>query len=182
LKKSTYLDHPQRLADIMAAIQVMGTHVWDTRPVEHWVNVLGRWPLSVETKKWDDVFDRHPEFFGKEIWRTKKEKEGIEEFVYYLRWRRAGERTFNPDNLKELNNDEIEALKAGGIYEDKRLTRKPLTPEQIGTLLTAAIDLQDRAISFEARSRWWLPVVISFVTALFGILGVVVGAMLKVKS
>jgi hypothetical protein len=163
----------------MAAIQVMGTHLWDTRPIEHWVSVLGRQPISVESGKWEDVFDRHPEFFGKEIWERKRKEEGVEVFVYYLRWRRAGERTVDTLDLKELTSEEIRTLKTSGEYNEKKIARKALTPDQVGILLNAAIELQDRAFGFESRSRWWLPILISTVTALLGLLGVLIGAMLK---
>lgn len=182
MKKSAYLEHEQRLADIMAAIQVMGTHIWDTRPIEDWVKVLGERPLSVETGKWQDLFEKHPEFFGKEIWSRKKREEGIEVYLYYLRWRRAYERTIETESLKELTSDEIERLKADKTYNERKIARKALTPEQVGTLLTAAIGLQDQAFEFEARKRWWLTLVISLGTALLGLLGVVVGAMLKTKT
>jgi hypothetical protein len=174
-KQSPYLEHPQRLADILAAIQVMGTHVWDTRPVEHWSIVLGEAPRSVPTHKWEDVFERHPEFFGKEIWKRKLEEEGKEVFTYYLRWRRARERTINPDTLGELTNAEIEELKKNGKYNETRLARKTLTPAQIQTLLRAAIELQVRAIDFTKQSRWWLPIA----SGALGFLGAIAGAMLK---
>jgi len=166
----------------MAAIQVLGAHVWDSRPVEHWVGVLGQEPQSVESKQWEDVFDKHPEFFGKELWSRKKEEEGIEVFTYYLRWRRAYERTIDPDSLEEISNEEIATLKTEGKYYERKLSRKTLTPEQIGTLLNAAIELQDRAIGFEARSRWWLPIIIPVITALLGLLGVIVGVMLNANK
>jgi hypothetical protein len=178
MRKSRYLEHPERLSDIMAAIQVMGTHIWDSRPIDHWIGVLGQRPVSVDSGRWEDVFDRHPEFFGNDVWKQNVNETQVS---YYLRWRRVGERTIDPLSLKELSNEEIEALKVKGEYDKKKLARKALTPDQIGTLLNAAIELQDRAVGFEARSRWWLPIVISIVTALLGLLGVLVGAMLKTK-
>jgi len=181
MKRSAYLEHPQRLADIMAAIQVMGSHVWDTRPIYDWVKVLGDRPLSVETNKWEDLFEKHPEFFGKELWDRKKREEGVEVYLYYLRWRRAYERTIETVSLKELTSEQIEALKAEKTYNEKKIARKALTPEQVGTLLTAAMELQDRAIGFEARTRWLLTALISLGTAVLGLLGVIVGAMLKAK-
>ncbi len=128
VRSSPYLEHPQRLADIMAAIQVMGTHLWDTRPVEHWKTVLGEKPLSVKPEKWDLLFYRHPEFFGKEIWREKKEKEGIEVLHdnYYLRWSRSLERTVDVESLRELTSDEIAQKKKDGSYNQTKLALKLL--------------------------------------------------------
>jgi hypothetical protein len=59
--KSPYLID-QRLADVLAAIQVMGSTTWDSRPMKDWQLYLHQRPVSAES--WEKIFEEHPEFFG----------------------------------------------------------------------------------------------------------------------
>lgn len=56
-----YLKPSVRLADILAAIQVLSAYEFAARTIEKWERSLGRQPQSAET--WSDVFTSHPEFF-----------------------------------------------------------------------------------------------------------------------
>jgi hypothetical protein len=59
--KSPYLKHSSRLADIITAIQVMGSYPQRvSRKLEKWEKRLGA-PISAP--KWDDIMKEHPEFF-----------------------------------------------------------------------------------------------------------------------
>jgi hypothetical protein len=163
--KSPYLDH-LRLADVLAAIQVTGSHLWDSRPIEDWKLNLGERPQSVAT--WEELFTAHPEFFG-----SSKSKDG--QMLYYLRLRRAFERTIDTITFVKLSADEIETRKKRGSYETDKISRRSLTPDQIETLLKTAIELQVRAAALEDRSKWWLPLA----AAVVGFAGAVLGSLLK---
>lgn len=58
----------------------------------------------------------------------------------------------------------------------KRLTRRPLSADEIGKLMTTAMELHTRALSLLQESRWWVPIVSSLVG---GIIGAVLGGLLK---
>jgi hypothetical protein len=164
--KSPYLAHALRLADVLAAIQVMGSHLWDSRPVEDWKLNLGERPQSIAS--WEELFTAHPEFFG-----SRKSNDG--RMLYYLRLRRAYERTIDPTSLDELSAEEIETRKKSGSYESDKLSRRGLTPEQVETLMKTAIELQVRAAALEDRSKWWIPLA----AAVLGFVGAVLGSLLK---
>lgn len=158
---SPYLEHPQRLADVMAAIQVMAVNKWETRRIEAWQKYLGQQPRS--EKNWEVIFRKHPEFFG------------LEDGYAHLKLRRAYQR-HDPQTGQEYTYEEVQNLLAQDPSLKERLTRKPLTQEQLGTLLSAAIELQNQARAFEERARWLVPTI---VTSIAGLLGVVIGALLK---
>lgn len=162
--KSPYLiDH--RLADVLAAIQVMGSTVWDSRPIENWTPHLGDRPQSAQT--WNALFDEHPEFFGTREWEGHP--------LYFLRLRRAYERTVDPVSLKEISNEKLEDLKAKGEYANAKLARRSLAPSQVEALMKTAIELQVRAAALADRARWWVPLA----AAVLGFGGAVLGSLLK---
>ncbi len=166
LSRSPYLSSPHRLADILAAIQVFGSQRWDSREIKDWKTVLGDTPQSGAT--WEEVLAAHPEFFG-----VSTRTDGTA--LHYLRLRRAYERTVDPDTLRELDDVEIKALKDAGKYDSIKLARRPLTSDQVETLMKTAIELQVRAAALEDRSRWWLPLA----AAVLGFVGAVLGSFLK---
>lgn len=148
-KTSPYLTNPHRLADILAALQVMGTYSWASSEVDKWEQRLGK-PAS--TENWRVIFDEHPEFF-------RTDDKGVT-----VRWRYGNHRNFDGDRNCELKAEEIAALP--NEKKDK-LTRKPLTSEQIETLMKTAIELHNRAIAHSQEHRWMTPL-------LFTLLGVVI--------
>jgi hypothetical protein len=83
MSKSPYLSSPHRLPDILAAIQVMGSHRWDSRDINGWKMNLGDTPLSAAS--WEQLFASHPEFFGS----TRRTTDGSTD--YFLRLRRSYE-------------------------------------------------------------------------------------------
>ena len=153
-RKSPYLDNDWRLADVIAAIQVMGAYPWASRNLERWAEKLGK-PLSADD--WSIVFREHPEFFRlHDNWAS-------------LRWRHGYDRTYDPEKGRELTENERDALDP-----DARgaLTRKPLSAEQIEALMKTSVELHNRAIAHAQEKRWLTPL-------LFGLLGVIVGAILQ---
>jgi hypothetical protein len=162
---SPYLE-PNRLPDILAAIQVMGSHLWDSRTVEDWKLNLGDKPQSAGT--WEKLFLDHPEFFGTNNWNGRE--------LHVLRLRRAYERSVNPDTFVELSKEEMQALKDSGEYAKAKLARRPLTPSQVEALMKTAIELQVRAAALADRQRFWVSLAAPAVT---GLLGAALGYLLK---
>lgn len=153
-RKSPYLENDWRLADVIAAIQVMGAYPWASRKVDRWSHKLGK-PLSAED--WSTVFSEHPEFFRlNEGWAS-------------LRWRHGYDRTYDPEKGKELTDAERDALDQ---TERGSLTRRPLSAEQIEALMKTSVELHSRAIAHAQEKRWLTPL-------LFALLGVVVGGVLQ---
>jgi hypothetical protein len=153
-RKSPYLENDWRLADIIAAIQVMGAYPWASRKVERWTEKLGK---SLSAEDWSIVFGEHPEFFRlNDSWAS-------------LRWRHGYDRTYDPEKGRELTETELDALDQGAR---EALTRKTLSAEQIEALMKTSVELHNRAIAHAQEKRWLTPM-------LFGLLGVIIGAVLQ---
>jgi hypothetical protein len=154
-KQSAYIKRPSRLSDVVASLQVMGTYKFASRKIDNWEESMGRAPSSAST--WLEVFSDHPEFFCiKDEWIS-------------LIWRRASEKTFDTRTGKELTKEEVEQLTP---EEKKKISRAPLTPDQVTALIEVAIKLQSQAISRRTELRWWVPLLV-------GAVGLAVGALLK---
>jgi hypothetical protein len=166
MNHSPYLLHQGRLADVIAAIQVLGSHLWDSREIKDWKKNIGEKPLSAN--EWETIFMDHPEFFGKDI------SDGRE--LYFLRLRRAYEQTVDTKTQRELPEQELAQYKAHDSYNPDNLARRALTPNQIEALIKAAVELQVRAAAFEDRKRWWWTTLLS---AALSFLGALSGAWLK---
>jgi hypothetical protein len=154
-QSSPYLKSSSRLADVLAAIQVMGSYPWATRDEAGWQDKLGA-PLSANA--WIEIFREHPEFFRVN-----------EESRITLRWRHGYDKSYHVANQRELTPSELNALSQ---EERKQVTRKPLTEDQIETLLKTAIELHTRAVAFAQERRWLSPL-------LFGLLGTILGIVLQ---
>lgn len=155
---SPYIEHPKRLADVIALLQIMGTYRYANRRVESWEKTIGRSPVSAET--WDQVIGEHPEFF--------RLKDGLAILV----WRRSYDRSFDPDAGKAYTAEELERHESLPEEQQPSLTRQALTPDQITALIDSAIKMHAAAIAYSQEQRWRVPV-------LAGILGVLLGAFLN---
>ena len=175
--KSPYVEQPSRLADIIAAIQVMGTYKYYKLDIGKWGKRIrdigesdgeaessnqdeaGSRQAQINENKWIAVFDEHPEFFRLG---DKKNKAS-------LVWRRSYPKLFDTDDLKE-----IEPAKYKGLTKEqkKKISRKPLTIEQIDLLIRTAIDLHARAIAHRQERRWWITALVGggAIAALLGFL------------
>lgn len=151
---SPYLANDWRLADVLAAIQVLGTYPRASRKVKEWFEKLGA-PLSAQG--WETVFKEHPEFF-----RLSNEYAS-------LRWRHGYDRTYDIVKKEEIDNKELESLSE---EQKNELTRKQLSSDQIETLVKTAVELHGRAIAQAQEKRWLIPL-------LFGLVGVIVGVLLQ---
>jgi hypothetical protein len=148
-RQSPYLRNPARLADLIAAIQVLGTYKFSTRPVSRWEKRLGRKPVSAES--WLALFGEHPEFF------TQQDPDLVS-----LVWRRSKERNYDTFEDKLLPRD-IAARMAEQDPESQaaRLSRPPLDTGEISKLIDIAVSLHEREIKHRQERRWWYAAVIA---------------------
>lgn len=155
--ESVYLANQHRLTDLIAAIQAMGSYRYSSRTVDKWEQILKK-PKSSES--WVTIFREHPEFF-RASWRDKGE--------HQLVLRRAQDKVYDTNTGALITVAQYFALSEPqrSIY-----SRKPLSNEQIISLIEIAVKLQNQAVARRQELRWWIPV-------LTGLLGVAAGAIVK---
>lgn len=161
-RQSPYIAHQSRLADVIAAVQVMGSYRYSARSLEAWAELLGEKPRSADG--WLTVFNEHPEFF-----RAGVDEDGL----HTLALRRAQPRVYNTQTNEEITVKEFRALPEG---QRSHISRRPLSSEQILSLIEVAIKLQSQAVLRRQELRWWLSHVIGVLSLL---VGVFVGAAVK---
>jgi hypothetical protein len=156
--KSPYLENVNRLADVIAAIQAMGTYKFYKLPFEGWADrIVGD---GTKADHWKRIFVEHPEFFRLDGPRERAS----------LVWRRQYPKRFHVDEEKLLCSEAYDVLSE---TEKKRVSRASLTPADIKTLIDTAINLHSRSIERLRESRWWVPLLSSAVGGLIGaVLGV----------
>jgi hypothetical protein len=160
LPESPYIANSNRLADVIAAIQAMAVYEFHMRS-------FAKWALSISgdearAEYWEKIFEEHPEFFRLD---TKREQAS-------LVWRRQFPKRYHVDRQQQLSEDECSRLT---IQERERLSRPPLAPTDIKTLIDAAINLHTRAVELRRESRWWVPLA----GAIGGLVGAILGTFLK---
>ena len=154
--KSPYLI-PGRLERVLAAIQILGSYGFASRQAKSWA---GKLETINENDDWHTVFLDHPEFF----------RVGAGDWVS-LRWRHGYEETYRVSERRELTHTELQSLPTKDKEND--VTRKPLEPDEIATLMNIAVELHGRTIAQEQERRW----LSSFLFPLLGaVLGGIVGA------
>ncbi len=159
-RKSPYTASAGRLADVIAAIQAMGVYKFHMRSFDDWAE-----SISGDNSKgsfWRNIFEEHPEFF-------RLDTAGQ---LASLVWRRQFPRRFHVDRQQVLSEQEYAALSP---QEKERVSRAPLSPSDIKTLIDAAIKLHSRAVDIQRENRWWIPLV----CALGGLVGAIVGSLIK---
>ena len=159
MKSSPYLRPAHRLADVVAAIQVMGTYPWASRKVEDWPKSLGE-PMGNDG--WAVIFKNHPEIF------RFTDKGWVS-----LRWRHGYLKTFDTRRGREISEVERDSLTAAEV---DALTHKPLTSDQIEALIRIALDFHVRAIAYEQERRWPAPLICGLISAVLSLVGVILGA------
>ena len=161
---SPYLNNHNRLGDVIAAIQVMGTYKFYKLSFDDWADRISG--NSANGNYWLKVFIEHPEFFRLD---GKREKAS-------LVWRRQYPRRYDVDSEKRLTKEEYEGLPEQ--RRESRISRNPLTPDDIKTLIDTAIDLHSRSLEQEKDKRWWIPLA----SAIGGLVGAIVGGLIKLGS
>jgi hypothetical protein len=165
MNSSPYLK-PGRLGEVIAAIQVMGSHRRAEDTILGWTRRFEA--SSADEKqheaKWEEVFREHSEFF--KVYALEKAQDVPKAA---LRWRYAYDKTYDEKKAKELTSDEIQALPKA---EQQSLTNRALDGEQIEALINTAIELHSRAIA-ERQARWYVPLL----SGLGGVVGSLIGAL-----
>ena len=151
--KSPYLKDG-RLAKVIASIQVMGVYKFYKLDFKAWADrIYGDESLAVDCKL---VFTEHPEFFRLDQTRSNAS----------LVWRRTLHKSYNVDTEDYLTPAEYIAL---NDKDKKRVSRKPLSDEDINLLIEAAIKLHESALKSKSEKRWWIGpslVIIGFLVGL----------------
>ena len=155
---SPYLSSPHRLADVLAAIQAMGSYKFYKLDFPGWADRICGDPSTAES--WAAVFRDHPEFFRLDPTRQRAS----------LVWRRQHPKLYHVDEERKLTRREYASLDEA---EKPRVSRTPLSAADVQSLMASAIELHSRAIEQARERRWWIPVAAS---AIGGLLGALVGA------
>lgn len=155
---SPYLSNETRLADVIAAIQAMGTYKFYKLDFSGWAKRISGDPENHDY--WKTVITDHPEFFRLDD--TKK--------FASLVWRRNYQRTYHVDRDEQLSQEACNALSA----EERRtrISRVPLSSSDISVLINTAVSIHSRALEKQKASRWWI-------TPVVGLVGIVIGALLR---
>ncbi len=161
MSKSPYLTNDRRLADVIAAIQAMATYRFYKLDFAGWADRITGDGDSKD--HWRCVFEDHPEFFRLD---SKKEKAS-------LVIRRQHRKRYDVDEQMVLSNDEYE-----GHSDWSRVSRTPLSPDELSSLVETAIEMHSRAIAQKQLGLWWIPIV----TALAGFVGAILGALINVSG
>jgi hypothetical protein len=157
---SPYLQNEKRLADVIAAIQVMGTYRYYKLDFASWADqITGD---RNEADHWRQVFEQHSEFFRLD---SKREKAS-------LVWRRQYPKRYNVDTGASITKEEFINLPD---EKKERISRTPLDAETIKSLVQTAIDLHSRELERLQDKRWWIPLIVSGVG---GLIGAILGGLL----
>lgn len=160
VEDSFYLKEPNRLGDVIAAIQAMATYKFYKLSFEDWADRIAG--DKGQADKWKVVFEQHPEFFRLDSPRAKAS----------LVWRRQFPKRYSVDLERTLSNQEFDELETA---EKLRVSRIPLGASEIKTLIDTAVNLHSRALEHQKDRRWW----VALCSAAGGIVGALIGAALN---
>lgn len=158
MSKSPYLKDDQRLADVIAAVQVMATYKFYKLNFGAWADrIVGE---AEKGDYWKLVFEEHPEFFRLDSRRKKAS----------LVVRRQHQKLYDVDLEIKISRQKYNQLE-----QTNRISRTPLSPDEISTLINTAIEMHSRAVDNENQKKWWVPLV----AAGAGFIGAVIGASIS---
>jgi len=155
MDKSPYLNAPNRLADVIAAIQVMATYKFYKLDFAQWAD-----RIEAKTDRadyWRKVIKEHPEFFRTD---SKDEKAS-------LVWRRQHQKRFDVDTESKITKEDFLAR---SDVSKARVSRSRLTSEELKTLIDAAIKLHSAAFEQKKYRSWWVTPAMSFAGAIIGVI------------
>jgi hypothetical protein len=182
MAKGHYLE-ADRLANIIAAIQAMGVADRPSGTLNRWVaeleaseeltsNQLDQSPIKfAERKKWQTVFEQHPEFFKTYTLRGEPR--------VLLRWRYA-ESIKNEANGAANGKNHADKNQADKNHSDKNhtdnsedgtaLPSKPLNADQIQVLINTAIEMHAKEVGGERSPDKFRPLLMATIGAGLGTL------------
>jgi hypothetical protein len=159
MANSHYLEK-DRLANVIAAIQIMALADRPSGTLNRWVaeleaseeltsQQLDQSPIKfAERKKWQTVFEQHPEFFKTYTLRG--------DLRVLLRWRYA-------DTLKNGANDA-----AVSTDESEPRPTKPLSADQLQVLINTAIGLHAKEVEAQRGPDKFPPLLMAIIGAAVG--------------
>jgi integrase len=159
--RSPYLGKENRLEDVIAAIEATGTYKYYKLEFAEWARRISG--SEDDVARWKSVFEEHPEFF-----RISSSGRSAA-----LVRRRQLKKNFDFDSGAEITKADYKALSE---KRKKRISRPPLTREEIKSLTETAISLHCRAAERERDRRWWI---IAGLTLLGTLLAGVIAAVVK---
>lgn len=143
-----------RLADVIAAITALGNYPYYKLSFEKWAEKIVNDPGQAE--KWQSVFAEHPEFF-----RISNDRAS-------LVWRRQFRKLFHTKQMVEISREQFDALTD---VEKDRISRRPLSSDELGTLIETTVNLHQRALEQKVASRYWIPLATALLAFLGGLIG-----------
>jgi hypothetical protein len=152
-----------RLADLIAALQVMGSHERPEAKIARWAERFEASADPQRVARWRAIFTEHPEFFL--VYELRGEEKAA------LRWRYA-RKYFDSKTNEEFTPAEAAALEP---ERQELLTSKPLDQSQLQTLISTAIELHSKSIAERQEGRWLRQ---SIITTGLGLVSTVVGVLL----
>lgn len=156
-KKNPYTENDKRLADVIAAIQVMATYKFYKLDFFGWADRIEGRPDN--SNYWRSVFEQHPEFFRLD---SKQERAS-------LVWRRNYQKLYDVDKEEKISRADYIALNDN---QKMRISRIPLNNSDISTLIGTAISLHSSELEHKKDSRWWI-------SGAIGLAGVILGAVIN---
>jgi len=157
MSKSPYLKTENRLADVVAALQAMSTYKYYKLDFSQWADrITGD---KSQADHWKTVFIEHPEFFRLDSGRNKAS----------LVARRQHQKRFHVDQQTIISSEEYYSS-----TEQDRISRTPLSSEELALLINTAIELHSRAVAKTELTRWWIPLL----TGVLGFCGALSGGLL----
>ncbi|MGI9451494.1 MAG: N-carbamoyl-L-amino acid amidohydrolase [Geminicoccaceae bacterium] len=114
----------------------------------------------------ETVFRDHPEFFQITTDGTKS--------MAALVARRSFTRSYDVDVGTEISKNEA-MERRGNEQAWQRISRRPLTPDEVAVLIKTAIDMHDRAVQQRNAGRWWVLLASSGIGLIGGILATLGG-------
>jgi len=151
---------PDRLADVLAALQIMAAAERPERKIVDWANELDRNRDSETFERWKGVFEGHREFF------LVYKLAGEDDLKAALRWRYVN-KLYNSQTGQEYSVEQKQQLPE---KQQWALTTKPLSVEATTALMNKAVDLHTRAIEELTARKWWIPVVVAVIGAVVTLL------------
>jgi hypothetical protein len=146
---------PERLADVMALIQVLALHKYAERSaggLERELQGPARSAKS-ESESWKFIAKEHPEFFRVLV--DGEEKNDVSLVARHV-----------------LTRKEVK------VGEKVEWLRDQLSPEFVGTLLDAAVDIHDRQVRRSERWSYLVPIWVALILGIFGLIGALVRILL----
>ncbi len=160
--ETPYIANKNRLENVIAAIQVLGSYRVYKLKYEEWaMRISGD---KSHHENWKKIFKEHPEFF-----RYNKESGEVS-----LIWRRSKPRRYHIDRHIELTKEKIDKLPEE--EQKKKISRSPLDKSEMQTLINTAMNLYGQAFENKKDSRWWI---IPLASSISGFIGILIGALIN---